>query len=450
MTTATHTLPAGSILAHYRIEEQIGEGAMGTVYRAHDEGLDRKVAVKVLRSGASAITTRIDRFFQEARAAARVNHPNLTHVHYVGADGSYRFFAMEYVQGDSLDDYVTRVGRIDLEEGIDILVQAASGLAAAHDEAIVHRDVKPSNVLIRSDGRVKITDFGLSKSMAGDVAQSHEGLVTGTPSFMSPEQCRGGKIDARADIYALGLTAWSMFVGEPPFPGSNLGEVLNDQMNTPLPPITARRPDLSPSIERVLGKLCAKSPEDRPADMHEVVELLEACRPRALHPAPIVARAVAVSLDLIASLVAMMSISFTVEALKGEGALPENLHFTVYSVLFMLMTVVAETRYQLTIGKWFLNLCVRAADGSEAPRKAYFLRAVLRFPSFAFGAVGLSMLLPGVDLYVDVLGLAAILVGLIAFYATKGKTLSDLLTKTRVVYAMPPDERRGSMLSRGS
>ena len=443
MSNQAPTLPAGSLLAHYRIEEKIGEGAMGTVYRAHDEGLDRKVAVKVLRTGASALTMRVDRFFQEARAAARVNHPNLTHVHYVGGDGSYRFFAMEYVDGDSLDDYITASEPIDLSAGLKILIQAASGLAAAHEAGIVHRDVKPSNILLRPDGRVKITDFGLSKSIAVDVAQSQEGLVMGTPLYMSPEQCRGQEVDARADIYGLGLTGWAMFVGQAPFPGPNLTDVLTDQMNTPLPALTSRRTDLSPSVERVFQRMCAKAPEDRPASMEEVVEMLEACQPRAVHPAPIVARAVAVGIDLTAALVAMMSITFVLQWALGGGPLPDILPPTLMSFLLVFMTVVGEARYQMTLGKWFLNLCVRASDGSEAPRRAYVLRALIRYPGFVIVGLGLGLLVPAIGGYTEILGLAAVVVGLLAFYATKGKTLSDLLTKTRVVYQMPPDERGG-------
>ena len=444
--TATTVLPAGSLLAHYRIEEKIGEGAMGTVYRAHDEGLDRKVAVKVLRPGVTGMTVRVDRFFREARAAARVTHPNLTHVHYVGGDGSYRFFAMEYVIGESLDDHVLSKGPLNLESGIDLLVQAAAGLAAAHEVSIVHRDVKPSNILVQPDGTVKVTDFGLSKSIEADVAQSQEGAVTGTPTYMSPEQCRSRKVDARADVYALGLTVWAMFVGAPPFPGPNLGDVINDQINTPLPSLTARRPDLPRSHERVLERMCAKQPEDRPADMHAVIELLEACRPRAVHPAPIVARAVAVGLDLVAALVAMMSISFLMQAFEGDSdelrfTLSGEFQFALFAFLFMVMTITPEVRHQMTLGKWFLNLCVRARDGSEAPRRAYFLRAILRFPSLAFGATGLGMLLGFLDGPMDLLALAAVVLGLGAFYLTKGKTLSDLLTKTRVVYLMPTDER---------
>ena len=146
--TKTPTLPAGSQLAHYRLEEKVGEGSMGTVYRARDEGLDRTVAVKVLRPAVTGMTVRVDRFFREARAAARVSHPNLTHVYYVGGDGSHRFFAMEYVPGRSLQQILRSSGSLDPIQVARIAVQTASGLRAAHDQGIIHRDIKPANIII--------------------------------------------------------------------------------------------------------------------------------------------------------------------------------------------------------------------------------------------------------------------------------------------------------------
>lgn len=443
--TKTKPLPAGSMLAHYRLDEVVGEGAMGTVYKARDEGLDRTVAVKVLRPAVSGMTVRVDRFFREARAAARINHPNLTHVYYVGGDGSYRFFAMEYVHGQDVAELVDGEGRPDLERAIDLLVQAASGLAAAHEQGIVHRDVKPSNILVRPDGTVKITDFGLSKSVDADVKISQDDTVIGTPIYMSPEQCRSRDVDARTDIYCLGLTAWALLVGRPPFPGPSLGDVLHDQINTPLPSLADERPDLPRSLDKVLQRMCAKDPDKRPQSMSEVVSMLEACRPRAVHAAPIVARGVSVCFDFLAAFVAFGAISFLIGAASGEQ-LPGELPTVLLSVIFLAFTVLAEVRYHLSLGKWFLNLEVRSADGSEPPRRRMWLRGLLRFPG-AFGwALALPMI-PGLailDWVFSGLALLAILGGLATFYAANGRTLSDLLTKTRVVYRMPPDERHAA------
>ena len=362
-------------------------------------------------------------------------------VYYVGGDGSYRFFAMEFVKGQSLDEYVEEHGSPDLETAINWLVQAAAGLAAAHEAGIVHRDVKPSNVLVRTDGTIKITDFGLSKSLDADINLSQEDSVIGTPIYMSPEQCRSKRVDARADIYCLGLTAWALFTGKPPYPGPSLGDVLHDQINTPLPSLTAVRPDLPDSLERILRKMCAKKPEDRPDSMQEVMRLLEGCRPRAVHPAPIVARAVAVFLDLLIAVVLMGGIAFAIRRSSGRE-FDGGYEGVLFSLLFLALTVLAEMRHGVSLGKWFLNLHVRAEDGSDPSRRALWLRGLLRFPGVFVWAFGLPLLFPVLEDVVTGFAIMATLGGLGCFYVTKGRTLSDLLTHTRVTYDMPPDVRK--------
>ena len=157
------------MLAHYRLGEVLGSGAMGTVYQAHDLGLERGVAVKVLRREIAQDPRMVERFFREARTAAHVNHPNLAHVYYVGQEGPHHFFAMEYVPGQNLEQAVLEQGPFALAEAVDLLAQAAQGLQAAHAAGLVHRDVKPSNLIRRPDGVLKVTDFGLARSVQGEV-----------------------------------------------------------------------------------------------------------------------------------------------------------------------------------------------------------------------------------------------------------------------------------------
>src|SRR5262245_37951276 len=232
-----HVLPAGTPLAHYLLGDVLGSGAMGTVYRAHDRGLDRGVAVKILKPGIADDPRAVERFFREARAAARVSHPNLAHVCFVGSESGRSFFAMEHVEGSDLEEHVKRHGPLPLADAVDALVQAARGLAAAHGAGVVHRDVKPSNLIRRPDGTVKVTDFGLARSVEGDSEASAVGQVIGTPTYMSPEQVRGEGADVRSDVYMLGLTAFFLLAGRPPFPGPTLGKVLSDQVSAPLPSV---------------------------------------------------------------------------------------------------------------------------------------------------------------------------------------------------------------------
>ena len=226
-------LPKGTRLAHYEVTALIGEGAMGAVYRAHDTSLDRTVAIKVLRPEIANDGQTIERFNREARAAARVNHPNLTHIYFVGPEEGLHYFAMEFVPGLTLAEHVREHGPMDVEEALDILIQSAQGLGAAHEAGVIHRDVKPSNLQLAPDGVVKITDFGLSKQLTGDLDMTGEGRILGTPRYMSPEQCRGEKMDLRTDVYSLGLLGWFLLSGKPPYDSDSIGRLLDEQMNRP-------------------------------------------------------------------------------------------------------------------------------------------------------------------------------------------------------------------------
>ena len=220
--------------------------------------------MKVVNPDLASDPAMVDRFGKEARAAARANHDNLTHIYFVGQTGGRPFFAMEYVPGENLEDRVARTGPLPLAEAVDVLVQAARGLAAAHAVGVVHRDVKPSNVILLPDGRVKVTDFGLAKSGGGDPTASAVGQLTGTPGYMSPEQCRADAVDARSDVYSLGLTAWFLLGGRPAYAAQSVVAVLGDQMHTPLPPLSALRPELPPPWTWSSGASARRTPRRAP------------------------------------------------------------------------------------------------------------------------------------------------------------------------------------------
>src|SRR4026209_771444 len=220
----------GKLIGHYRIESLIGVGGMGEVYLARDEGLGRKAALKLLPDSLTTVETQLDRFKNEARAASALNHPNILTVYEIGAEGNRQFIATEFIEGVTLRASLA-CGRIKPHAALEIAVQVASALAAAHEAGVVHRDIKPENIMLRPDGYAKVLDFGIAKLTeqrpASDdhtvqttaLLQTRPGLVLGTAHYMSPEQARGQKVDARSDIWSLGVVLYEMVTGNPPFRG---------------------------------------------------------------------------------------------------------------------------------------------------------------------------------------------------------------------------------------
>ena len=218
----------GKLIGHYRIESLIGVGGMGEVYLARDERLGRKAALKLLPDNLTIDEAQLSRFKNEARSASALNHPNILTVYEIGAEGDRQFIAMEFIEGVTLRGSIT-CGRINPHAALEIAVQVASALAAAHEAGVVHRDIKPENIMLRPDGYVKVLDFGIAKLTehrpASDdhtiettaTLQTRPGLVLGTARYMSPEQARGQKVDARSDIWSLGVVLYEMVGGRPPF-----------------------------------------------------------------------------------------------------------------------------------------------------------------------------------------------------------------------------------------
>lgn len=253
----------------------LGRGAMGAVYSARDPELDRPVAIKVMQQ---VSPDWVARFRREAQAVARLVHPNIVQVFDVGTDEAGNpFFVMEMVDGTPLDHVVRQRGRLPPAEVACILRQAAAGLDAAHAAGVVHRDVKPSNLILDRGGTVKLLDFGVARVLGGSASAqlTAPASLMGTPSYMAPEQAGGRPVDQRADIYALGLTAFELLAGDPAFHAEDLIALALKQVNDPLPDLRTRVPGVPEGLARLVERMAAKKPEDRPQSAGEVVRALD-------------------------------------------------------------------------------------------------------------------------------------------------------------------------------
>jgi len=266
------TLGPGAALGPYTIVAPLGAGGMGEVFRALDSRLGREVAVKVLPRAFAGDAERMRRFLREAQSASALNHPNILIVHEIGEDGGYHYLATELVLGATLRAIVLR-GALPLAGAVEVAAQIAAALSAAHDAGVVHRDIKPENVMIRGDGLVKVLDFGLAKrddvgplDLQGetlDPGQTGPGVVLGTVAYMSPEQSRGGSVDARTDLWSLGVVLYEMLAGRQPFEGDSSVDVLANILHREPPPLALARDDLPAEIAAIVGRALAKRPERR-------------------------------------------------------------------------------------------------------------------------------------------------------------------------------------------
>ena len=231
----------------YTLEAEIGRGGMGVVYRAHDEKLKRTVAIKVLPPELAYRRDIRARFVREAETAARLSHPNIVPIHSVGDANDLVYFVMGYVDGESLAVRIKRRGRLSVEEVRRIMRETSDALAAAHQQGVIHRDVKPDNILLEGTrGRVMVTDFGIAKALSAEGGTlTDTGIAIGTPAFMSPEQAAGERvIDGRSDLYSLGVVAFQMLTGELPFQAPNVPGLLMKQISTPPTPVDQLRNEI--------------------------------------------------------------------------------------------------------------------------------------------------------------------------------------------------------------
>lgn len=263
-------LHENDVVSHYKIHSQIGAGGMGEVYLATDTLLDRKVALKLLPSEATSDQSRVRRFLQEAKTASSLNHPHIITIHEVGNTDSTYFIAAEFVDGVSLRKVISR-GQLEIGRIIEIATQVALALTAAHEVNIIHRDIKPENIMMRDDGFVKVLDFGLAKLLQQGLVQPEaqtlvntaDGVVLGTLSYMSPEQARGQEVDARTDVWSLGVVLYEMVSGRRPFEGTTQSDVLASILGGAPTPLARYSPSVPADLERIIRKTLAKDPNER-------------------------------------------------------------------------------------------------------------------------------------------------------------------------------------------
>jgi len=278
-----------SKLGRYAIQSELGRGAMGVVYKATDTALERTVAVKTVnmaleRDGAEKYEAR---FYQEARAAGSLNHPNIVTVYDVGKEGNVAYMAMEFIEGQELRSLLAEGRPLPVSQAVSIAAQVAEGLAYAHQHGVVHRDVKPANIMVLADGPVKITDFGIARMRASNDELTQSGMMLGSPKYMSPEQVIGKRADHRSDIFSLGVIVYETLTGSAPFSGENVTALMYQIVNFAPPAPSAVNPAVPELLNFIVAKMLAKPLEERYQTAQELANDLRNCERQITSPSAI-------------------------------------------------------------------------------------------------------------------------------------------------------------------
>ena len=366
-------LTAGQQLGHFRIEQPLGAGGMGEVYLATDLALERPVAIKVLPAGVAREPARRDRLVREARAQARIAHPNVGHIYFIGEEAGRLYFAMEYVAGETLAARLA-AGPLPVDDALSIIRSAALGLREAQRHGITHRDIKPSNLMIDGHGMVKVLDFGLAAGepgapdavASGPVAQTSLG---GTPLYMAPEQARGEPVDFRADVYALGATLFHLVAGQPPFQADDLGTLQSKHATAGRPTVPRRsgqpRTTIA-AIDALCSRMMAPASGDRFTSYDELIRALELASVEHMRPAGLWVRSMATCIDLmIASLLTVAVLVPVRLVLFHENNDKLGPFFFVAYVFYVIALV---TRNGRTPGQWLFELEVADVVTGGKPR----------------------------------------------------------------------------------
>jgi eukaryotic-like serine/threonine-protein kinase len=268
------TILGTTLNGRYRLQARIGSGGMSTVYRALDEVLQRQVAIKLMNREVATDSDQLERFRREARAVAQLSHPHIVGVIDAGEDESRPYIVFEYVEGETLKDRIRRMGRLPIAEAVAYAIEIARALGAAHARHIVHRDVKPQNVLLDEEGSAKVTDFGIARTL-DEEGLTADGRVLGTTDYVSPEQALGHAVTGQSDLYSLGIVLYEMLTGEVPFKGETQVAVAMKHVREALPDVQTKRPEVSAALAAVVDNATAKRQEDRYANDAELIADLE-------------------------------------------------------------------------------------------------------------------------------------------------------------------------------
>ncbi len=268
------TLLGTTLSGRYRLEARIGTGGMSTVYRALDETLQRRVAIKLMNREVASESDQLERFRREARAVAQLSHPNIVGVIDAGEDEGRPYIVFEYVEGETLKERIRRLGRLPIAEAVAYAIEIARGLGAAHARHIVHRDVKPQNVLLDEEGQAKVTDFGIARTL-DEEGLTADGRVLGTTDYVSPEQALGQPVTGQSDLYSLGVVLYEMLTGEVPFRGENQVAVAMKHVREEIPDVQRKRPEVSAALAAVIDAATAKRLDARYGDDAELIADLE-------------------------------------------------------------------------------------------------------------------------------------------------------------------------------
>ncbi len=454
-------------LDHFVVGKRLGTGGMGAVYLAHDASLDRAVAIKILPDELALKTEAQERFIREAQAQARLSSPNVVQIYFIGhvpperlmtpvagttgARHGSLYFAMELAPGGSLEALLERGERLDPEEARQQMIQVARGLRDAHAAGLVHRDIKPGNLLLGRDGAVKIADFGLAKPRDPNLGLTRDGAVLGTPLYMAPEQAMGEPLDHRADMYALGATFFHLLTGSPPFDAPNAVAMIARHLTAPPPRVRERVAAVPLRLAAIVERLMAKDRAERYATYDVLLAALDAAAPEQIEHAGFWTRGAAAGIDLVLA-------SLLIGLLGGLGL-----------IVYIAAVTVAHGLYGQTLGKYLLRIQVQRLDGGRlgvlrslartlAGLWLPFLIGLLILRTQGLGALQVNVVqLAKIDsfreLIVPIIGSYAVLTllyvagFLLAAFHREKRGAHDLVIGSQVVYRLGPAAGRAASTS---